>query len=77
MLRPDSPSPYPSLLRSTISWILGPQIYPRDNYAYNYFSTTLIYPRESLLPKIARENKEKDESETVKPLNNADKERVG
>ena len=71
MLRPDSPSPYPSLLRSTISWILGPQIY------YNYFSTTLIYPRESLLPKIARENKEKDESETVKPLNNADKERVG
>ena len=42
-----------------------------------YFSTTSIYLRESLLLKIARENKEKDESEKVKPLNNADKERVG
>lgn len=71
MLRPDSPSAYPSVLQSTISWILGPQIY------YNYFSTTSIYLRESLLLKIALENKEKDESEKVKPLNNADKERVG
>ena len=77
MLRPDSPSAYPSVLQSTISWILGPQIYPRDNEDYNYFSTTSIYLRESLLLKIARENKEKDESEKVKPLNNADKERVG
>ena len=31
MLRPDSPSAYPSVLQSTVLWILGPQIYPRDN----------------------------------------------
>ena len=54
---------------------------PRSReFSVHRFTTTILARLRStyaMLLKIALENKEKDESEKVKPLNDADKERVG